>query len=83
MYANINSQNEDYTFLITALYHWELRRPAIAPTQPTDPKLFMQKSSKPVKKEKADEKVQPEKSQPDAAPAKPDLSKPNELPKDG
>lgn len=24
VYANINSQQEDYTFLVTALYHWEM-----------------------------------------------------------
>jgi len=36
--ANINSQNEDFTFLVTALYHWEISHPAIRPTQPTDPK---------------------------------------------
>lgn len=32
VYANINSQSADFTFLITALYHWEKLRPAIAPT---------------------------------------------------
>lgn len=24
VYSNINSQQEDYTFLVTALYHWEM-----------------------------------------------------------
>lgn len=38
VYANINSQSEDFTFLVTALYHWETLRPAIHPTQPNDPK---------------------------------------------
>ena len=41
VYANINSQIEDYTFLITALYHWEQLHPAIKPTQPTDPSKFV------------------------------------------
>ena len=52
VYANINSQNEDFTFLVTALYHWERLHPAIRPTQPTDPAPFAQKSSKAAKKEK-------------------------------
>jgi len=43
----------------------------------------MQKSSKPAKKEKAEEKVQPDKAESDAAHAKSDLSKPNEPPKQG
>ena len=46
VYANINSQIEDFTFLVTALYHWEVLYPAVSLTQPTDPKLFVQKSTK-------------------------------------
>jgi hypothetical protein len=30
VYANINSLNEDYTFLVTALYHWEKLYPVIS-----------------------------------------------------
>jgi hypothetical protein len=56
VYANINSQIEDFTFLVTALYHWEKTKPAVALTQPSDPKLFMQKSTKPAKKEFAEDK---------------------------
>ena len=32
VYANINSQNEDFTFLVTALFHWENLYPRIQPT---------------------------------------------------
>jgi hypothetical protein len=53
VYANINSQTEDFTFLVTALYHWEKLRPAIGPTQPADPAVLAQKSTKAVKKEAA------------------------------
>ena len=41
VYCNINSQQEDYTFLVTALYHWEERHGVIVPTQPTDPTKFL------------------------------------------
>jgi len=75
VYANINSQIEDFTFLITALYHWEKQRPAIAPTQITDPKLLMQKSNKPPPKEeksKGDKEKEKNKDQPVEEKAKPD-----------
>ena len=32
VYANINSQIEDFSFLVTALFHWEELYPAICPT---------------------------------------------------
>ena len=51
VYANINSQTEDFTFLVTALYHWEKLHPAISLTQPTDPAPLAQKSTKAAKKE--------------------------------
>lgn len=46
VYANINSQIEDFSFLVTVLYHWEELYPAICPTQPSDPKPLLQKASK-------------------------------------
>jgi hypothetical protein len=51
VYANINSQTEDFTFLLTALYHWEKLHPVIGPTQPQDPAPFVQKAVKVAKKD--------------------------------
>jgi hypothetical protein len=38
VYANINSSEEDFTFLLTALYHWESLYPTFSNDFPKDPK---------------------------------------------
>lgn len=37
VYANINSSDEDFSFLITALYHWETKYPTFTLDFPKDP----------------------------------------------
>lgn len=62
VYANINSSDEDFSFLITALYNWESMYPSFSKYFPTDPKDIVVKSS-PAKKEegKPEEKKSEEK----------------------
>ena len=51
VYANINSSEEDFSFLLTALYHWETQYPTlITLEQPKDPQDIVIKST--VKEEK-------------------------------
>ena len=37
VYANINSSEEDFTFLITTLYHWETLYPSFTQDLPKNP----------------------------------------------
>ena len=53
VYGNVNSAEEDYSFLITALYHWEELYPVITPYLPSDPAEIRVKSKpKPKEEEK-------------------------------
>lgn len=56
VYCNINSSEEDYSFLITALYHWESLYPTFTLEQPTNPKDIVVKAPPPPKKEPEDGK---------------------------
>ena len=55
VYANINSSEEDFTFLITALYHWEDMYPSFTLELPKDPSEIVIKS-----KPKEESKVEKE-----------------------
>lgn len=37
VYANINTTEEDFSFLVTALYHWEEKYPTFTLDLPKDP----------------------------------------------
>ena len=47
VYANINSSDEDFSFLITALYHWESLYPTFTLDYPKDPSEIIVKSAPP------------------------------------
>jgi len=47
VYANINSSDEDFSFLITALYHWETLYPTFTLELPKDPSEIVVKSKDP------------------------------------
>jgi hypothetical protein len=49
VYANINSSDEDFSFLITALYHWESLYPTFTLDYPKDPSEIIVKSAAPPK----------------------------------
>jgi hypothetical protein len=57
VYANINSSEEDFSFLITALYHWETMYPSFTLELPKDPEEIV------VKKKKEEEKKEEEKKE--------------------
>ncbi len=60
MYANINSGEEDFSFLITALYHWETLYPTFTLDFPKDPNDIVVKPAEPKKEEeKKEEGAQP------------------------
>jgi hypothetical protein len=41
VYVNLNGPvEEDYTFLLTALYHWEMKYPSFTKDKITDPSLI-------------------------------------------
>lgn len=44
VYANINSSDEDFSFLITALYNWENLYPTFSKYLPTDPNEIVVKA---------------------------------------
>jgi len=44
VYANINSSDEDFSFLLTALYHWETLYPTFTLDMPKDPSEIVVKS---------------------------------------
>ena len=54
VYANVNSSEEDYSFLVTALYHWETMYPTFTLDLPKDPSEIVVKA-KPKEEEKKDE----------------------------
>ena len=51
VYANINSNEEDFTFLVTALWHWENKYPSFTLDLPKDPEEIVVKEKKEVKPE--------------------------------
>lgn len=46
VYGNVNSSEEDYSFLLTALYHWETMYPSITVDLPKDPSEIIVKKVK-------------------------------------
>ena len=60
VYANINSTEEDYSFLVTALYHWESMHPTFTLDLPKDPADIVVKPAAPKQEEekKAEEAKQ-------------------------
>ena len=60
VYANINSTEEDYSFLVTALYHWEGLHPTFTLDLPKDPAEIVVKPAAPKQEEekKAEEAKQ-------------------------
>ncbi len=62
VYANINSTDEDFTFLITALYHWETLYPTFTLDLPKDPNeiVIKEKSSDAPKSEEEKKQQLPE-----------------------
>lgn len=54
VYGNINSNEEDFSFLITALYHWETLYPSFTLDFPKDPAEIVVKSA-PKEEEKKKE----------------------------
>lgn len=55
VYANINSSDEDFSFLVTALYHWETMYPTFTLELPKDPAEFVVKSPEKKPEEKKEE----------------------------
>ena len=52
VYANVNSSEEDYSFLITALYHWETLYPTFTLEYPKDPiEIVVKEKEAPPKEE--------------------------------
>ena len=51
VYANINSTEEDYSFLVTALYHWETLHPTFTLDLPKDPNDIVVKPAAPKQEE--------------------------------
>jgi len=47
VYANINSTEEDYSFLVTALYHWESLHHTFTLDLPKDPAEIVVKPAAP------------------------------------
>ena len=47
VYANINSTEEDFSFLVTALYHWESLHPTFTLDLPKDPAEIVVKPAAP------------------------------------
>ncbi len=47
VYANINSTEEDFSFLVTALYHWESLHPTFTLDLPKDPADIVVKPAAP------------------------------------
>ena len=56
VYANINSSDEDFSFLVTALYHWENLYPYFTLDLPKDPKEIVVKSKKQASSKEEDKK---------------------------
>ncbi len=56
MYANVNSSDEDYSFLITALYHWENKYPTFSLELPKDPNELVVKTPPKKAEEKKEDK---------------------------
>ena len=54
VYANVNCSDEDYSFLITTLYHWETLYPTFTLELPKDPSEIVVKPAKPKEEEKKD-----------------------------
>lgn len=64
MYGNVNSNDEDYSFLITALFHWENKYPTYSEDLPKDPSEIVVKAKpKEEAKEKKEEEVVNKESQ--------------------
>ncbi len=57
VYANINSTEEDYSFLVTALYHWESLHPTFTLDLPKDPADIVVKPAAPKEEEKKAEEA--------------------------
>lgn len=51
VYANINSTEEDFSFLVTALYHWESLHPTFTLDLPKDPADIVIKPAAPKQEE--------------------------------
>mmetsp|Transcript_23266 Transcript_23266/g.22849 ORF Transcript_23266/g.22849 Transcript_23266/m.22849 type:complete len:82 (-) Transcript_23266:524-769(-) len=57
VYANINSSDEDFSFILTALYHWENMYPTFTLELPKDPEEIVVKE-KAKEEEKLKEALQ-------------------------
>lgn len=55
VYANINSSDEDFSFLVTALYHWETLYPTFTLDLPKDPNDIVVKGKLKEEKKKEDD----------------------------
>lgn len=55
VYANINSSDEDFSFLVTALYHWETMYPTFTLDLPKDPAELAVKSPEKKPEDKKEE----------------------------
>lgn len=60
VYANINSSEEDFSFILTALYHWEKLYPTFTLELPKDPEDIVVKKPKQPSKEEEVKKVDTE-----------------------
>ena len=67
VYANINSTEEDFSFLVTALYHWETLYPTFTLLLPTDPNQIVVKAPKEESKKDSIPVAAPEGSIPEEA----------------